>query len=78
MKKNSKIHFWVETELKKKIERQAKENGLSVSEYCRDIIKENYKLSNLEKMMKKMIFLLENRKIYKEEKNYSNINLGSH
>lgn len=65
MKKNSKIHFWIETELKNSIEKKAKEKELSVSEYCREIIKDNFKFAKLEIILEKMIFLLENRKIYK-------------
>jgi len=66
MRRNSKIHFWIETEAKQVIKQKAQEEGLSVSEYCRDLIRDDLRLLKLEIMMRKVIFILENRKIYKE------------
>ena len=65
MSKNSKIHFWIETESKNLIEKLAKEEGLTVSDYCRNKFKENSKLSKIENAVDKILFILENRKIYK-------------
>jgi len=66
MKKNSKVHFWIETETKRIIEKKAEESGLSISEYCREIIKDNSKFLKIENALDKIIYILNNRKIYKE------------
>lgn len=65
MRKNSKIHFWIETENKKLIEKLAMEEGLTISDYCRNRFKENSKLTKIESTVDKILFLLENRKVYK-------------
>lgn len=66
MKKNSKIHLWLETSLKESIEKQAKEEGVSVCEFCRKKLKENSKLNNIEFIVGKILEEVQNRKIYKD------------
>ena len=73
MKKNSKIHFWVETEFKQNLKKQAQEEGLTISDYCRNKLKENSRILKIEKMVEKIIFILEDRKIYKQA---SSININ--
>ena len=65
MRKNSKLHFWISTEIKQSIEKQAKEEGLTISDYCRNKFKENSRLSKIESSVDKILFILENRKVYK-------------
>ena len=63
MRKNSKIHFWIETEIKQNIEKLAKEEGLTISDYCRNKFKENSKISKIDNAVDKILFILENRKV---------------
>jgi len=65
MKKNSKIHLWIETDLKRSIERQAREEGISVCEFCRRRLREYSRLARVEIIVEKILSKLENRKIYK-------------
>ncbi len=55
MKKNSQIHLFLETELKNKLERQAREDGLTISEFCRQKLKESPKLDKIEMMLKELL-----------------------
>ena len=66
MRKTSKIHFWIETEARQFIEKQAIEEGLTISNYCRNKLKEDSDISKIKNMLEKILFLVENRKIYKE------------
>jgi hypothetical protein len=75
MRKNSKVHFWIETELKLMLEKKAKSEGLSVSEYCRNILREDFKFREIKIMLEKIQSALENRKIYKEV-HINNSNIG--
>lgn len=68
MKKTSKIHLWIETEAKQQIQRKANEQGISINEYCRRILRENSKLSKIEYTLDKMMSILENRGIYKAKR----------
>jgi len=51
MKKNTKIHFWIESEVKQAIEKQAQEEGLTISDYCRNKLKESSRLVKIERML---------------------------
>ena len=62
MKRNSKIHFWIETEIKEIIKKKAKEDNLSLSEYCRDIIRDNLKSLKLENMIERILEILDKDK----------------
>ena len=55
MKKNSQIHLFLETELKAQLEKEASEEGISVSELCRKKIKENSQLLRIEIMLESII-----------------------
>lgn len=66
MKKNCKIHLWLETELKESIEKQAEEEGISICEFCRRRLRDNSKIIKMEMMVERILSILENRKIYKE------------
>jgi len=57
MKKNSHIHFVLETEFMEKLKIEAKEKIVSVSQLCRQKIRESYELKKIEDMLK---ILLEN------------------
>ena len=66
MRKTSKIHLWIETEAKQFIEKQAREEGLTISNYCRNKLKEDSDILKIKNMLERILFLIENRKIYKE------------
>jgi len=70
MKKNSQIHIFLETELKEKLEKQAQEENLTLSEFCRKKLKNNSQLDKietiLEKILKKLDFIEESR-LYKSK-----------
>ncbi len=66
MRKTSKIHFWIETETKQLIEKQAREEGITISNYCRSKLKGDSDILKIKNMLDKILFLIENRKIYKE------------
>lgn len=42
MVKNSQIHLFLETKIKKKLEKEAKEKDISVSELCRKKLEKNF------------------------------------
>ena len=56
----------METELKEAIAKQAQEEGISMCEFCRRKLKESSRIIKIENIVGKILFLLENRKIYKE------------
>ncbi len=66
MRKTSKIHFWIETEAREFIEKQARVDGLTLSNYCRNKLKEDSHILKIRNMLERILFLIENRKIYKE------------
>ncbi len=55
MKKNTKIHFWIESEVKQFIEKQAQEEGLTISDYCRNKLKDNSRLIRIEMMLEEVL-----------------------
>jgi len=58
MKKNSRIHLWLETELKEKLENHAKENNISLNELCRQKLRENDRLSKIEYSLEQIQIIL--------------------
>lgn len=54
MKKNSQIHILLETGLKEKLEKEAKENNISISEICRRKLRENSQLNRIEELIKRL------------------------
>jgi len=78
MKRNSKIHLWLETDLKESVEKQAREEGISVCEFCRRKLKENQRIVKIEIMIERILEIVD-RKIYKEVsiKNNSTDSLGA-
>lgn len=55
MKKNSQIHIFLETDLKEKLEKLAEEQGISISELCRQKLKDNDRLIKIEMMIEKLM-----------------------
>ena len=58
MKKNSQIHFHLDTESYEKIKKEAREKGITVSELCRARIKEGDRLERIENMFDKVVKIL--------------------
>jgi hypothetical protein len=65
MKKNSRLYIWIETDLKNSIEEKAKEEKVSINEYCRKRLRESSESNKTDIMLKKVLNILENRKVYK-------------
>jgi len=72
MLKNSQIHLWLESDLKKLVEEQAKEEGITFSELCRRKLRGNQSITRIEIMIKRILEVLD-RKIYKEVQLKENI-----
>ena len=53
--KNSKIMFHIETQVKDKIKLGAFEEGVSLSEFCRQKLKEKPRLVRIELMREKLL-----------------------
>lgn len=51
MKKNSQIHLFIETEVLHILKRQADEEGISVSELCRQKLRECSRLARIEMIL---------------------------
>ena len=64
MGKSHQIHLFVEKNLKEAIEKEAKENGISINEFCRQKLVESTRLTKIENKLAKLELLLE--KISKE------------
>ncbi len=58
MKKNAQIHLWLETELKERLEKEAKEYNLSLCEFCRQKLIENPPLIRIENILEKIQTIL--------------------
>jgi hypothetical protein len=54
-KKNSHLHILIETSLMKKIENQAKEQGISIAEFVRQKLKDNNKLNIIEDKIDRLL-----------------------
>ena len=62
-KKNSQIHFVIETSLKEVLEREAKLEEISLAELCREKLRHNSRLVRIEFMLEKLNKkLIENRR----------------
>ncbi len=55
MGKNSSIHILVETEFLNKLKEEAKDNGIRLSELCRQKLGRNIRLENIEMMLQILI-----------------------
>ena len=55
MGKNSHIHILLETEFLENLKKEAMENGIRLSELCRQKLGRNTKLENIEKMLQILI-----------------------
>lgn len=53
-KKNSQIHFVIETSLKEVLEREAKLEEISLAELCREKLRRNSRLVRIEFMLEKL------------------------
>jgi hypothetical protein len=53
--KNSKIMFYIETQVKDKIKLEAFEEGISLSEFCRQKLKEKPRLVRIEFLLEKLL-----------------------
>jgi len=56
-KKNSQLHFLIETDVLEKMKKKAKENNISLSEWCRKKLRENSQLDRIESKLDKIIKL---------------------
>ena len=68
MKKNTQLHLVVETDLFERLKKQAKEEGTTISELCRQKLREGSRLIKIEMMLEKILsknYILEDRKVYK-------------
>ncbi len=54
MKKNSQIHILIETSVLEKLKHEALEADVSLSELCRQKLKENTQLTRIEMMLKNL------------------------
>lgn len=48
MKKNHDLHFYVEKDLKEKLQKEADTKGISLAELCRDRLREDSQLTRIE------------------------------
>ena len=62
MGKNAQIHLFLETELLEALRRQAEENNISVSELCRQKLRECSQLTKIQMMLERL-----DKKISKED-----------
>ena len=61
MKKNAHIHLLVESELLEKIKKQAEHQELTISELCRQRLKDNSQLDRIELLLENISKLSFNR-----------------
>ncbi len=54
-KKNSQLHLLIETDVLKKMKKKAKENNISLSEWCRKKLGENSQLDRIEAKLDKIV-----------------------
>lgn len=54
MKKNSQIHLYLDTSLLEEIKREARDNDISISEFCRKKFKPSIQLERIEKILKEI------------------------
>jgi hypothetical protein len=58
----------MDSELKKLAEKQAKDEGISLCEFCRRRLKENSRILKIENDVEKILYILENRDLYKSKR----------
>ena len=64
-KKNSQIHFTLDTDLMNELRKEAKETGMSISEICRQKLRDSEQLKEIKKDLeglKRLMDSFENRK----------------
>jgi hypothetical protein len=71
MRKNSQIHFYIETDVLKTLKIQAINEGITLSKLCREKLRDYSILSKLQETLDEI-----NKKISKEEKILDLLNLG--
>ncbi len=54
MKKNHDLHFFVEKELKEKLQKEADEKRISLAEHCRQKLNEDSQLTRIEIAIEKL------------------------
>lgn len=54
-KKNSQLHIYLESDLKEILEKQAREERISICEFCRRKLKEDSKLDKIEKILEELL-----------------------
>ena len=54
MKKNSKIHIFIETEFKERLKKQAQQENISFAELCRRKLREHSKLAKIENTLEQI------------------------
>lgn len=54
MKKNSQLHLLIETDVLKKMKKKAKEENISLSEWCRKKLRESPQLDRIEAKLDKI------------------------
>ena len=55
MKKNSHIHFVIETEFLQKLKEEAENRLISISEFCRMKLRDNVQLDRIEQSLKQIM-----------------------
>lgn len=55
MKKNTQLHLVVETDFFERLKKQAQEEGTTISELCRQKLKECSRLTKIELMLENLI-----------------------
>ena len=55
MRKNHQLHFYIDKDLKQVLEREAEERGVSLSELCRQKLKESSQLTRLELLIEALL-----------------------
>jgi len=55
MKKNSHIYFTIETDVLNQMKKQAEEQGISLSEWCRKKLKEDTQLNRIEEKLDEIL-----------------------
>jgi len=55
MKKNSKLHLMVETELLENLRKQAEDNRVSIAELCREKLRRSNQLDRVENILIKLL-----------------------
>lgn len=65
MKKNSQLHLYLETKLRQVLGEQAAEREITISELCRQKLRQNDRLDKIEKILEELLER-EQKKIFKD------------